>query len=385
MITKETEPVRIIVIMPQAAGYFSEVLKGIGAFSLQMRTWRCEFFPFYNHALKRMAQRKPHGVIVNADREHLYGDLIATGVPVVSVTERLGERITRVGVDDEDIGRLAASYLLERGMKHFGFCGYERAPYAIGRERGFRTEIEKAKCEMNTFMFNEHADDLDQEQRRMEQWFTTIRRPAAILAVNDGMGLQLLQIAEWLDIRIPEDIAILGVDNNDWQCQFAYPPLSSIDIAPQRVGYEAASLLRKLIDDKTTPTSPILFPPINVITRQSTDVLAIKDVHIAEAISFIRRQAHQPINVSDVLDHVPVARRTLEKQFHRVLGRSPLQEIYRVRVSMARNLLVRTDLSMAAIARKCGFYDASQLSNAFRKYAGQSPSTFRKKSRMNSE
>jgi len=298
------------------------------------------------------------------------------------VTERSGQQIVRVGIDEEQVGHLAAEYLLDRGFQHFGFCGYEDAPYSIGRESGFRSRLEKSNCSLSSFFFNEHSDYADREQQRMESWFMSIPHPGAVLAVNDGMGLQLLQIAEWLGIRVPEDIAILGVDNNDWQCQFAYPPLSSIDLQPQRIGYEAASILYKIIEGESPPAQPVLYPPVGVVTRQSTDILAIRDPQIAEAISFIRRQAHRPINVSDVLKHVPVARRTLEKQFHHVLGRSPLQEISRVRVSFAKDLLVRTDLSMAAIAEQCGFYDASQLANAFRKNTGQSPSVFRKESRL---
>jgi len=173
-------------------------------------------------------------------------------------------------------------------------------------------------------------------------------------------------------------VAILGVDNDELFCELAHPPLSSIAYSTENIGYEAAHLLEKLMHGKKVPPAN-LFPPIGVVTRRSSDILAINDPDLSSALRFIRSNPSKHISVKNLLDQVHVSRRTLESKFRRILGRSPLDEIVRVRILEAQQLLTQTKLSMVEIARLSGFSNAERLSVVFKKKTGSAPQSYRKK------
>jgi LacI family transcriptional regulator len=215
----------------------------------------------------------------------------------------------------------------------------------------------------------------------MERWLTQLPQPVGILAANDELGVRLIKACGQLRLRIPDEVAVLGVDNDELICRASRPPLSSINMGADRIGQRAVQVLDDWFAGKAPPTEPITVPPLEVVTRVSTDTLAVDHPETAQAIRLIRERACQGLTVRQLLRHVPVARRTLEYQFKRRLQRTVHQEIRRVQLQRVRNLLVATDWDMPAIAAESGFEYPSQMSTLFKKHTGLTPTDFRRQHR----
>jgi LacI family transcriptional regulator len=213
--------------------------------------------------------------------------------------------------------------------------------------------------------------------RRISEWLINLPKPVGIFATTDHVAAFVLELCHQVSIRVPEDVCVIGVDNDQLVSGFARPPLSSIALPSRKIGFESARLLEQLMDGKRPTTSNILFQPHGIVTRQSTDLLMVQDEDVQTAVRYIRENVHEKISVSDVLDAVPMNRRYLERKFMQLLGRTPLQEIRRVRIDRARDLLQSTDLPMANIAKRCGFANAQRLAETFRQVTGITPSAFR--------
>jgi LacI family transcriptional regulator len=206
-------------------------------------------------------------------------------------------------------------------------------------------------------------------------------KPVGVMACRDDQGLRLLDACRRAGVLVPDQVAVLGVDNDDIQCHMATPPLTSIDLNPEHVGYEAAALLERLMDAKPPPAGPVLLPPRAVVMRQSTDVVAVDDPEIAAALQYIRRHACDGLRVAELLARLPLSPSVLERRFRALLGRSPKAEISRVQLERARQLLAETDLPLDAVAEKAGLRDARYLCDVFARKTGMTPGAYRKQSR----
>jgi LacI family transcriptional regulator len=183
-------------------------------------------------------------------------------------------------------------------------------------------------------------------------------------------------------LEIPDQIAVLGVDNDELLCTLSRPPLSSVDIAADRVGYQAAEMLDRLMAGQSDAAVDVLLPPGEVVERQSTNVLQVADADIAMALRFIRNNAHRPLHIDDVTHHVVMPRRTLQRRFREAIGHSFSQEVERCRLELAKRLLAETDLPVPQVARRCGYRDRERLWGAFRRLAGSSPFEYRRQFRQ---
>jgi LacI family transcriptional regulator len=217
---------------------------------------------------------------------------------------------------------------------------------------------------------------------RVAGWLKKLPKPLGLMACNDIRGQEVLSACRAAGITVPEEVAVIGVDNDEMLCELSDPPLSSVSLDTERIGYEAAALLDQMIAGKKNLDLPILVLPAGIITRRSTDVLAIEDRHIANATRFIRERACVGIDVSDVLKFVPLSRSTLERRFLRLLGHSPKEEILRTRLDRAKQLLAETDLSLAQVADKVGFQHPEYLSVIFKKKTHLTPGEFRAQSHI---
>jgi LacI family transcriptional regulator len=198
------------------------------------------------------------------------------------------------------------------------------------------------------------------------------------MACYDIRAQQLLDICRELNIAVPEEIAVIGVDNDRLLCDLCEPPLSSVIPDTHRTGFIAASLLDKQMAGEPVEPKSFLIPPVGIQTRQSTDILAIDDPHIAATLRFIRQNACAGIQVRDLLKHVPLSRRVLESRFKERIGRTPHEEIMRIRIDRVKTLLVESDLPLSAIARRTGFNYIEYLNEAFKKRVGTTPGKYRK-------
>jgi len=217
----------------------------------------------------------------------------------------------------------------------------------------------------------------EEQQNQLCDWLGELPRPVGILSCNDMRGQHVLDACRRIDAAVPEEVSVIGVDNDELICDLCDPPLSSVMPNPQRIGYEAAALLNKLMNGDAPRTSVQLIEPIGVVTRQSTDVLAIDDPLVASAVKYIRHHACDGISVVDVLKHVPVSRSILERRFRKYIGRSPQSEIRSVQLKRVKQLLRETDLPLERIAGLSGYDHPEYMSVVFKRELGITPGQYR--------
>jgi len=314
-------------------------------------------------------------------------EIVASGIPAVNVSwyDFGAESIARCTADENRSGRMAAEHFLERGFIHFAYCGAQRRPGYIDRfgqsfvhtlgGAGYHCAIYRPKRSAhNPRGWSAQLADLC-------GWLNGLPKPVGLLAWNDVRGRQVTEACQYAGIPVPEEVAVLGTEDDALMGAVSSPPLSSIDMSGNRVGYEAARLLARLMRGSKCPAKPALIEPSGIITRQSTDTLAIDDADLASSLRFIRENAHRGIQVADVVRHVQLSRRILEQRFKQMLGRLPAAEIRRVRVERACRLLVETELAMPQIASACGFKRPEVFTRTFGRETGLTPTAFRKQAR----
>ncbi|MCA9187826.1 MAG: substrate-binding domain-containing protein, partial [Planctomycetales bacterium] len=309
--------------------------------------------------------------------------ILEKSLPTVNV-DSMFEDLPGVGTvvtDEVERARMALSHLLDRGFTQFAYFAPPDRRYSHDRGDAFLTEVEMAGYTHWDYRPGYRAGrkiSWDEQQRRVSRWLASLPKPIAVLAVDAQRARQLTEICFVSKVRVPDDVAILAGESNELMCDVSTPPLSSILEASQRIGHDSAELLNRIMDGEAPPNSPIRIPPIGVIGRQSTDILSIDDENIVNALRLIQSRATQGLVVDDILYEVPVSRRSLEIRFRRYLGRSPAEEIRRVRLEKSKDLLARSEMSIAEVASACGFANATRFGVAFRKRHGMTPLAYRK-------
>jgi LacI family transcriptional regulator len=378
---------RIGLVFNSDLAYSRGVLRGVKQFAQTHPHWILT--PIDPETLTAEALRalQPAGLIAHVSSPTLVRILRESGKRLVNVSRALSDLpFPRVGVDHVAVGRMAAAHLWERGLRHYGFIGHPRHAYSSEREAGFREMLAGAEQSLSCF-YERSTRSYRSRSRllaldvRFQRWLRSLPKPTGIFACHDVWGFQAAEACRLIGIRVPDDVAIIGVDNDDLLCELARPSLSSVAIPAERIGQEAASLLDHLLVGAKRPKEPVLIPPLGVVTRQSSDVLALDDPEIVAAVRFIQQHAHLPIRVGDVLRQVSVSRRALERRFFQSMNRSVAEEIRRAHVSRAKELIAGTDLMLGEVARQSGFTDARQLSVVFRQHMAQTPSDYRRQFR----
>jgi LacI family transcriptional regulator len=378
---------RIGLVFSHSLAYCRGILRGIRQYAEAEPHW--VFMPVAPdlRSIQALRPLKPDGVIAHIFSDELAKALGRLGVPVVNVSSVLPDlTIPRVGVDDHACGCLAADHFLERGLRHFAFAGHRDHAYSLRRETGFRQTIESKGLRVDCY-YERRQRPFDPMGRlwaldkRIQRWIRALPKPVGIFAPNDLWGVQLTEVCHHTGLQVPEEVAIVGVDNDDLLCGLSRPPLSSVALPGGRVGYEAAALLDRLLAGARAEPEPLLLPPVGVVTRRSTEILAVADHEVATVLGFIRKQRQRQIRVKDILQEVQLSRRSLERRFRTVVGRSLLDEIRRVHVERARNLLAETDLPMHVVAERSGFADGRRFSTVIREVTGFTPTAYRRQFR----
>jgi LacI family transcriptional regulator len=324
---------------------------------------------------------KGDGIIARIETEAIASVVRRMHLPTVDVSAaRKVRSIPWVETDDRELARLAARHLIDRGFRTLAYCGEPHYNWSIWREQHFLQSAREAGCECLVFAGKSSSDkdySWTRERRRLKAWVEELPKPVGVMACYDFKGQQLLDVCRELDIAVPEQVAVIGVDNDARLCRLCTPPLSSVIPDTHRTGYEAAELLDRMMRGEKVGTEGVLIPPLGIAERQSSDVYAIDDADIAAALRYIREHACEGISVADVLSAVPLSRRMLEHRFLKLVRRTPHAEIIRIRMERAGRLLRETDLSLAEISSRAGFADANYLSVAFKKQMGVSPRAYR--------
>jgi len=304
-------------------------------------------------------------------------------VPVVDLND-LYENLDLpwVGSDHVTIGTMGASHLVERGFRNFAFCGFANELWSMQRFNGFRTGVPQSNGPISLYETPWRGPNMlrwDQDIEQIVKWLIALPKPVAIMACNDVRGLHVLEACSRAGVLVPEEVAVLGVDDEEIMCELCTPPLSSVAPNPEGIGYAAAELLDALMAGKRPRQLRISIDPIRVFCRQSTDVMAVSDWAVASAARFMREQALHGCRINDVLHKVNMSRATLEKRFRKHLNRSPKQEMRRIRIERIKQLLAETDFTLERIAELSGFEHPEYMSVLFKRETGQTPGKYRSK------
>lgn len=333
----------------------------------------------------RLREWEGDGLIVAIDTEEELDRVLAKNMVTVNVSSRIPRLpLPSVVSDNHAIGELAAAHLLEQGLRHFAFVGPMDLDHNVKRLQGFAGVIEQAdyRCERYALRYVQRTLEYDKQSIvDIDHLGRELARgpfPIGVFAPHDDMGCWVLKACAANGLQVPRQVAVLGVDNFELLCDFSTPPLSSVAQSSYRIGYEAAKLLDQLMAGIRPSQRSMLIPPLSVIARQSTDVLAVDDPDVAEALRFIRNHADQQITLADILDHVAVSRRSLEIRFKKAIGHSVEQETINVRMARAKQLLGQTVMPITQVALNSGYHSSTGFSVAFRKETGMSPREFRK-------
>jgi LacI family transcriptional regulator len=378
---------RIALLIGQDLSFSRNVIRGVREYALSKPTWVFRNGPASKEVLPFLRDWNPHGIIAGLyDRDFahrvvkLRKPLVDTGCTIAGLS------VPVVDVDHVAVGRMAAEYFLSLGFQNFGYFGVETAVHSRLREQSFRERLAEAgrtatSCYENYLGRGSTTTSWRVLDRQTRRWLQGLAKPVAIFACNDIPARALADACSQLGLHIPSQVALLGVDNDDLECSMTQPPLSSIAIPDERIGYEAAHLLDQMMSDRRRPTAPLFLPPVRVVARQSTDTLAVSDPVVSAAIRFIYEHATEGLNVESVVLHVAVHRRELERKFRRIVGHSVLHELRRNRIEHAKRLLAATRLPMSRIARQSGFSTPQRMAAVFQSFERVSPTAYRRRVR----
>jgi len=343
------------------------------------KDWSCEIDPFIGYA--GAGSGSFDGVIGRVGRE-LGSWASRTRTPVVNVwTNSPNRTLPRVLVDYAAAGRLVAWHLVDRGFRRFGFLGREADAGARLHLDGFRRVLSSRGLTVEALLVPGELQDVEswiRLQRPLRRWIASWKPPLGVLASSDLLARHLCNACQRAGLRIPDDIAVVGSGNTTLLCDLLEPTISSVDHGFARVGRRAAELLGKMMAGQKPPAKPLLLPPSGLVSRRSSDLFAVDDPSVAGALRAIWAGSGRPLKVASILQDIPTSRRTLERRFREVLGRTIHDEIRRAHVEQAKRLLVESRESLKVVATRAGFSDPQQFSRVFRSAVGLTPQRYRR-------
>ena len=311
--------------------------------------------------------------------------LYSLGIPIIYIVHREFEQspYPMVVTEGKKIAQMATEHFLDRGFRYFAYCGFDTMSWSVQRGHFFAQFLTDAGFPVETYNqpVHRHLQQWENEQAILAGWLKALPKPVAVMACNDDRGQHVIEACKMVNIKIPEEVAVLGVDNDVLVCDLCEPPLSSVALNTEKAGYDAAELLDKLMHGDAMTGQKIIVEPTHIVTRRSTEILSIQDPDVVAALRFIRNNCRSRISVDDVVDALTISRRVLEKRFRKQLNRSILEEIRKARTDAAARMLVETEMSISQIAQKLGYTETAHLSRYFHKEKGISPIAFRKRIR----
>ena len=385
----------VVVLVETSRSYARDILRGIMRYEMMHGPWNIYSIPGgrKEQRLPKMSYRNMKGIIAHITSARMIGEILQANVPTVSVFPSddipgIDGKIRKYGevrCDSTAIGQVAASYLLDRRFPHYGFVGelYD-VDWSNMRRDAFAEEVARSGHQTHIYPTpTADQQDWNCEQERFCEWLLSLPKPIGIFTAHDIRGRHVIDACHTMQIVIPEEVAVLGVDNDELFCESITPRLSSVALDSEKAGYEAAKMLDELMRG-SRKTKKAVFGPTRVVSRRSSDFFHVDDKIVREALRFIQSFFPQPISVQDVVKATGVSRRLLEMRFKHCMGHSLLDEIKRRRLEKVKTFLLETDLSLEKIAEICGFQSKNYLVNVFRKEFGTTMGTFRSKHGLSS-
>jgi LacI family transcriptional regulator len=378
----------VAVVIEASNAYARGLLAGIHRHVREHEPWTV-FLPEHGRGtppLEALSKWVGDGVIARIETEATAKAVAKLrrklGIPVIDVSAaRLVADLPYVETDDAAIAALAADHFLERDFRHFAFLGDDRFQWSNNRCRAFVEALSVKRHDVAVFAHQRRTPSPADDDEAVEAWLVGLPKPVALLACYDIRGRQAIDACRRAGIAVPDEVAVLGVDDDDVLCGLASPPLSSVIPDAIGAGRRAAELLEQLMRGESLERSEWLLPPLGIAVRQSTDVLAIDDPLVVAAVRQIRDHACDGIKVADVARVLKTTRRVLENRFTKRVGHTPHEEIARVQFRRVEQLLRETELPLATIATRAGFRHTEYMTVAFTKRHGMPPSRWRKQRR----
>lgn len=386
MALSDKKDLHIALVVPRINSNARKILMGINRYAMINPCWHLRLACGQSYKiLPSLRKSGIDGAFVSIQSEKVNSKLLEMKLPCIGIQcLKLPIGIPYLTSDSYRVAQVAAEYFIELGFRHFAYYSLSNTMWSQDRMRGFCDKLKEAGYSASVYAKNLIKDwqvgaTWMKGIEEPVNWLKSLPKPVGVMACEDGVGYDLIAAAKEAGIRIPEDVAIVGVDNDEIVCDSIKPPLSSIEVNLEQAGFEAARLLNAIITGQQKMSlRPILARVNRVVTRQSSDVLAIDDAQIAAAVYFIRNNFRSKIQVSDVVNATTLSRRGLEKKFKAVLKRSIRDEITRARVEHIADLLLKSDMSIDQIAAASSFYSTSYMIRVFKQYRGVSPRIFRK-------
>ena len=412
----------VALLIETSNGHGRGLLDGVVAYVKELADWSVFLTEQERGAVPPnwLKNWRGDGIIARIETDDIADQLRGLHVPIVDLSAtRHVKGIPWTSTDDRAIAALGVQHFMDRGFHNLAYCGDPSFAWSNLRRDRYRELTLAAERKFFEYQSTHRYAplfDWEQEKTRLGHWLTTLPRPVAIMACYDFQAQQVLDACRQSRIAVPESVAVLGVDNDRLICELAEPSLSSIIQDTHATGYEAARLLDEMMDAQikasrhlrrsnshrtldssthprekslskltTTTDPPLLTKPLGIMVRESTDTLAIDDHEISEALQYIRRHAHANIRVADVLKTLSLSRRSLEHRFKKLVGRTPHEEIQRVRLNSVKRLLSETELSIAAIAERSGYEHGEYMTAVFRRVTGLTPTEYRRERQEPSE
>lgn len=385
---------RVLLLIESSRAYGRGCLAGVAAYVRAHPHWHIL------HVERSLAEGPPsslrrfgaHGVMARIETQEMATAIDRLKTPAVDLRGIYRPRGGgSLDTDPRACSQLAADHFLDRGFRHPAFCGYPGVNFSDQRCRFFVEYLEARGLTVEPFapprrdsrVLDTSARETDAElsEPDLDKWLKRLPKPVAVFACNDVRGRQVLASCARAGLTVPDDVAVLGVDNDEVICDLSTPPLSSIEPDTKRIGYQGSALLDRLMKGESPPKETIAIPPKGVRIRRSSDLVAVEDNDVAAALRLIRDHSCDGITVEVVARRVALSRSTLDRRFQRVLGRSPKAEINRIRVTYAKRLLMETDYNIATIATMTGYGAAPQFVTAFKRLTGFTPGKYRERSR----
>jgi len=366
------------------------ILKGIASYAHRHCNWH---FFLDDQAMSVsdpawLFRRDWDGVICRNRVKQVLAECVRRGIPCVDLDDSVGRvnEVPSVRPDNRAVGAAGARYLLAKGYRNLAFCGHSSELWSMDRRHGFVdvAKEEGYRCEVfETTYFQKLTPDWDiSETAAIARWLQRMPRPLAVMACNDMRALQIIQAAKDLNLQVPQDVAVLGANNESVRAEIAHPSLSSIPLDNLNWGELAANNLHQLLSGK--PVAPVSFiHPLDVVVRQSTDSAAVDDPVVIDAMNIIQEEAVNNLRVEALAARLGVSRSMLERRFRRIFRRSPQEMIRQARILKVKDLLLNTKLTLAQIAEQTGFDHPEYLTVLFKRITGETPRSFRQKNSRN--
>lgn len=368
----------VAVVVDSSSAFAQGVLRGITQYVFENGPWNISYEERSLDSVEPTWLRswRGDGIIIRTRTAKSSQIALQTGAKIVDLGEEPLPGAPIIGIDHKQCARKAAEFLVQRRFDNFAYVGIADRPFSLFRQEEFLRQLGE-----NTPSINISLDCLrsqpTEENNPLISWLKELPKPCGIMGCNDLAANFVIQSCVQLGIMVPDEIAVIGVDNDLIYCQMSPVPLTSIELDTQRMGWEAASLLHRLINGESAPEAPFAISPIKIVERASTDFLAIDDVLVKKALVIIRDRASDGITVEQLVEQVGVSRRHLERRFAAVMHTSVCNQITRYQMVRALELVKGTTLTLNAVARRSGFKNTAHFCTAFKKFYHKTPTEFR--------